>query len=85
MPDERKRKVKIGVGGESRRHADGFESALNNGVPPIGPLHLDLTVVHEVVVGKKARRQVEDEGTEADDESEVISVVHLCHLLEDAS
>ena len=34
----------------------------------------DLPIVREAVVSEEARRRVEDEGTEAGDESEIISV-----------
>ena len=34
----------------------------------------DLPIVHEAVVSEEARRQLEDEDTEADNESEIISV-----------
>ena len=34
----------------------------------------DLPIVHEAVVSEEARRGVDEEGTEADDESEIISV-----------
>ena len=43
-------------------------------VPPYFP------IVHEAVVGGEARRRVDDEVTEADDESEIISVGGLLSI-----
>ena len=43
-------------------------------MPLIGQFPADVPIVHEAVVGEEARRRVEDEGTEAEDESEIISV-----------
>ena len=40
-----------------------------------------LTIVHEAVVGEEARRQVEYEGTEAKDESEIISVGEILSIV----
>ena len=74
MADERKRKVKVVVGGESSRHAVGSGATPDNGLPLIDPFPPDLPIVHEAVVGEEARRQVEDQDSEADDESEFISV-----------
>ena len=41
---------------------------------PCWSVPLDPPIVREAVVGEEVRRRVEDEGTEADDESEIISV-----------
>ena len=46
-------------------------------MPLIGQFLSDLSLVHEAVVGEEVRRQVEVEGTEAEDESELISVGEL--------
>ena len=46
----------------------GCWSAINDQFPP------DRPIVREAVVSEEARRRVEDEGTEVDDESEIISV-----------
>ena len=53
---------------------DGCGAAPDVGAPFIDQFSPDLPIVHEVVVCEEARRRVEDEGTEADDESEIISV-----------
>ena len=74
MPEERKRKVKVVVGSESSGNVDGSAAARDVGVTVIGLFHPDLPIVHEAVNGDKARRRVEDEGTEADDDLEIISV-----------
>ena len=71
MPDERKTRVRVVVEGESSRHVDGSEAAPNVGVPLIDQFPLDLTIVHEAIVSEEAKRRVGDEGTEADDESEL--------------
>ena len=77
MSDEKKKKSKIRVvvGHESSRRVDGSGPAPDIGVSledqftPVPP------IVREVVMSSgDARRRVEDEGTEADDESEIISV-----------
>ena len=59
--------------GESGRHVDGSGAAPDVGVPLIDQFPPDLPVVHEAVLSEEARRRVEDEGTEADDESEIVS------------
>ena len=43
-------------------------------MPLIGQFPLIAPLVHHAVVGENARRQLEDEGTEADDESKIIPV-----------
>ena len=62
------------MGGESSRRVEGSGAAqvvdvsLHNKFPP------DPPTVREAVVSEEAKRRVEDEGTEADDESEIVSV-----------
>ena len=73
MPDERKKKVKVVVGGESSRHVDGSGAAPDVGVALIYQYPPDLYIVQEAVVGEQAVRLAEDEGTEVDDESEIMS------------
>ena len=74
MPDERKEKIKVVVGGECSRHVDGSGAAPGVGVPLDDQFPPDPSIVLEVVVSEETRRRVEDEGTETDDESEIISV-----------
>ena len=74
MPDERKKKVKVVVGGESSRHVDGSGANPDVGVAFIGQYPPDFPIVQEALVGEQAGRLVEDEGMEADDESEIICV-----------
>ena len=73
-PDERKKKVRVVVGGESSRHVDGSDATADVGVPLIDQFPPHPPIELETVVSEEARRRVEDEGTEADDESEIISV-----------
>ena len=74
MLDERKKNVRVVVGGESSRCVDGSGAAPDVGVPLDKQFPLDLPIVREAVVSEDARRQREDEDAEADDESEFISV-----------
>ena len=74
MLDGRETKVKVVVGGECSRRVDGSGAAPDFGVPLTDQLPPDLPILHEAVVGEEARRRVGDEGTEADDKSEIISV-----------
>ena len=74
MPDERRKKVKVVVGGESSCNMDGSGATPDVRVPLFDHCPRDLPLVHAAVVSKEARRRVEDEGTEVDDESEFISV-----------
>ena len=77
MLDEKKKKNKsrVVVGGESSRHVEGSGTApdvvvsLYDQFPPDPPI-----VLEAAVSSGDARRRVDDEGTEADDESEIISV-----------
>ena len=77
---ERKKRVKAVVGGESSRHEDDSGAAPDVGVPLTGQFSPDLTIILEAVFDEGARKQVEDEGTEADDESEIISVGRLLSI-----
>ena len=77
MSDERqqkKKKSRVVVRDESRRQLEISGAAPDVSVSPFGQFPPDPPIVHEAVVSEEARRQVDDEGTEADDESEIISV-----------
>ena len=52
-----------------------------NGVPLNDQFPPDLHIVHEAVVSEETTIRVEDEGTEADDESEIISVDGLLSIV----
>ena len=54
-----------------RRKKDKGQSCC--GRPLTGQFPPDLPIVHEALVGEEARRQVKGEGTEADDDSEIVS------------
>ena len=75
MSDEKKKKSRVVVRGEGSCSVDGSEAApdvgvsLNDQFPPPDP-----PIVREAVISEEARRLVEYEGREADDESEIISV-----------
>ena len=73
MPNEEKKKVRVVVGGENSCRVEGSGAAPDVGVPIIDQFPPDPSIVREVVVSEETRRRVEDEGTEADDESEIIS------------
>ena len=73
MPDEKKKKSRVVVGGESSRGVEG-----SGGTPDVGmsfnhQFPPDPPIVREAVVSEEAKKRGEDEGTEADDESEIIS------------
>ena len=75
MPDGKKKKSRVVVRGEGSYHVESSGTApdvvvsLHDQSPP------DPPIVREAVVRSgNARRCVDDEGTEADDESEIISV-----------
>ena len=76
MSDEKKKKKKsrVVVGGESSRRVERSGAAPDVGVSLYDQFHPDPPIVREAVVSERARRRVEDECTEADDESEIISV-----------
>ena len=63
------------MGGESSRRVEGSGAAPDVVVSPYDQFPPDPPIVREAVISSgDARRRVEDEGTEADDESEIISV-----------
>ena len=63
------------MGGESSRHMEGSGAAPDVVVSLYDQFPHDPPIVREAVVSSgDARRRVDDEGTEADDESEIISV-----------
>ena len=76
MSDENKKKNKsrVVMGGESSRRVEGSGAAPDVGVSPYDQFPPDPPIVREAVVSEVARKRLEDEGTEADDESEIISV-----------
>ena len=78
MPDEKqqkKKKSQVVVRGESSRREEGSGAVPVVGVSLDDQFHPDPPIVREAVVSSgDARRRVDDEGTEADDESEIISV-----------
>ena len=64
------------MGGESSCRVEGPRAAPDIGVSLDDQFPPDPPIVREAVMSSgDARRRVEDEGTEADDESEIISVV----------
>ena len=75
MPDEKKKKSRIVARGESSPRVEGSGAAPDVGVSLNDQFPPDPLIVREAVMSSgDARRRVEDEGTEADDESEIISV-----------
>ena len=74
MPDEERKKSRVVEGGESSRRLEASEAAPDVGVPLIDQFLPDPPIVREAVVSERARRRVEDEGTEAHDDSEMFSV-----------
>ena len=76
MPDEKKKKSRVVVvGGESSRRVEGSGAAPDVGVSLNDQFPPDPPIVREAVVSSgDVRRRVDDEGTEADDESEIITV-----------
>ena len=76
MVDETKKlkKSRVVVRGESSRPVESSGAATDVVVSPFGQLPPDPPIVHEAVVSEEARRRVDDEGTQSDDESEIISV-----------
>ena len=77
MSDERqqkkKKKSRVVVRDESCRQLECSGATPDVSVSRFGQFPPDLPIV-EAVVSEEARRGVDDEGTEADDESEIISV-----------
>ena len=75
MPHEKKKKSRVVVTGEGSCHVEGSGAAPDVDVSLYDQFPPDPSIVHEAVVSSGvARRRVDDEGTEADDESEIISV-----------
>ena len=63
------------MGGESSRRVEGSGAAPDVGVSPYNQFPPDPLIVREAVMSSgEARRRVDNQGTEADDESEIISV-----------
>ena len=74
MPDEKKKKSRV-VRGEDSCHVEGSGAAPNVVVSRYDQFPPDTAIVREAIVNiGDVRRRVDDEGTEADDESEIISV-----------
>ena len=76
MVDEKKKKKKsrVVVRGESSCHVESSGAAPDVGVSPFNQFSPDPPIVREAVASSRdVRRRVDDEGTEADDESEIIS------------
>ena len=79
MSDERqqtkkKKKSWVVVRDENCRQLESSGAAPDVNVSLFGQFPPDPPIVHEAVVSEETRRQVDDEGTEADDELEIISV-----------
>ena len=77
MVDAKKKmkKSRVVVRGESSRPVESSGAAADVNMSPVDQFPPDPPIVHEAVGGSAdVRRRVEDEGTEADDESEIISV-----------
>ena len=81
MLDEKKKKneSRVVVGGEDSRRVEGSGAAPDVGVSPYDQFPPDPPIVPEVVVSSgDARRRAYDEGTKADDESEIMLWVGFC-------
>ena len=75
MPDEKKKKGRVFVRGEGSCHVEGSGLAPGVVVSPYDQFPPDPPIVREAVLGSgDVRRRVDDEGTEADDQSEIFSV-----------
>ena len=77
MSDERQykeKKSRVIVRDESCRQLESSGAAPDVSVSPFGQFPPDPPILHEAVISEEARRRVDDESTEADDESEIISV-----------
>ena len=77
MVDEKKKtkKSRVVVRGEGSCHVESSGAAPDVGVSPFDQFPPDPPIVREAVASSgDVRRRVDDEGTEADDESEIISV-----------
>ena len=75
MPDEKKKKSRVVVRGEGICHVKGSGAAPDVVVSPYDQFPPDPPIVREAALSSgDVRRRVDDEGTEPDDESEIISV-----------
>ena len=75
MPNEKKKKSRVIVRGEGSCRVEGSGAAPDVVASPYDQFPPDPPIVGEAVVSSgDTRRRADDEGTEADDESEVISV-----------
>ena len=75
MSDEKKKKRRVVVGGESSRCVEGSRAVPDIGVSLDDQFPPDPPIARDAVTSiGDARRRAEVEGTEADDESEIISV-----------
>ena len=77
MVDEKKnmKKSQVVVRGEGSRHVESSGATPDVVVSPFDQFPPDPPIVREAVGGSgDVRRRVDDEGTEADDESEIISL-----------
>ena len=75
MPDEKKKKSRVVVRGEGSCQVESSGAAPDVVVSPYDQFPPDPPIVREAVVSSgDAMRRVDNEGTEADDESEIISV-----------
>ena len=77
MVDGKKKmkKSRVIVRAEGSCHVESFGAAQDVVVSPFGQFPLDPPIVREAVGSSgDVRRRVDDEGTEVDDESEIISV-----------
>ena len=74
MNKKKKNKSPVFVGGENSRRVEGSGAALDVVVSLDDQFPPDPPILREAVVSEEARRRVEDERTEADDESKIISV-----------
>ena len=84
MVDEKKKlkKSRVVVRGESSRPVESSGAAPDVNVSPVDHFPPDPPSVREAVGGSEdVRRRVDDEGTEADDESEIISVGGLLSIV----
>ena len=69
------KKSRVVVRGKGSCHVESSGAAPDVVVSPFGQVPPDFPIVREAVGSSgDVRRQVDDEGTEADDESEIISV-----------
>ncbi len=81
--DEKKKmkKSRVVVRGESSRPLESSGAAPDVNVSSVDQFPPDPPIVREAVGGSEdVRRRVDDEGTEVDDESEIISLGYFCQL-----